>query len=159
MLVALGTPTCHSLLRHLGDASDSVSSQDLEAGGDCPNGCVRTVVNAQASVVGEIDCDLRVQNLLDHIDEDVVGGAMNVVHSCTNDAGDLLYEVRGLPASFPSCIRSTQHTKLISQGSRVVMRKVFARCVKDEQTVFDFYGSCAVVLSSSPPFNRLFVLP
>ncbi|CAM9857841.1 unnamed protein product, partial [Scytosiphon promiscuus] len=93
--LVLGTPTCLGVLRHLGDTNDSVSLSDLEAGGSCQDGCVRTVVNAQAQGVGEVDCALRVQNLLDHYDADVVGSALNVVHSCTNDEGDLLYEGQG----------------------------------------------------------------
>lgn len=94
VLLVLGAPTCLGLLRHLGDTSDSVSALDFEAGGACEDGCVRTVVNAETPALGEVDCALRVQNLLDHYDGDVEGAALNVVHSCSNEDGELLYEVR-----------------------------------------------------------------
>lgn len=94
LLVAFGAPACLGVLRRLGSTSDAVVAADIEAGGPCEGGCVRTVVDAEVYAAGEIDCELRVENLLDHTDEDVKGGSLNVVHSCTNADGDLMYQVR-----------------------------------------------------------------
>lgn len=94
LLVAFGAPGCLGVLRRLGSTSDAVVASDIEAGGPCEGGCVRTVVDAEVYAIGEVDCELRVENFLDHTDEDVVGGSLNVVHSCTNADGDLMYQVR-----------------------------------------------------------------
>lgn len=96
LLVVLlcGAPsTCLGALRAIGDFTDTISSDDVGTGAACANGCVREVMSGVVVSVGEVDCDLQVQNLLDHTDGDVSGGALNVVHSCTNADGDLLYEV------------------------------------------------------------------
>lgn len=94
LLVLCGLlPACLGTLRVLGDLNDTIGSDDLEPGAVCENGCVREVVNGVAVSLGEVDCELLVQNLLDHTNEDVSSGALNVVHSCTNADGDLLYEV------------------------------------------------------------------
>ncbi|CAB1113376.1 unnamed protein product [Ectocarpus sp. CCAP 1310/34] len=95
LLVAFGAPACLGVLRRLGSTSDAIVAADIEPGGPCDAGCVRTVVNAEVYAAGEVDCELRVENLLDHTDEDVLGGSLNVVHSCTNAAGDLLYQDQG----------------------------------------------------------------
>ncbi|CAM9167327.1 unnamed protein product, partial [Ectocarpus sp. 8 AP-2014] len=95
LLVAFGAPACLGVLRRLGSTSDAVVAADIEPGGPCEAGCVRTVVNAEVYAAGEVDCELRMENLLDHTDEDVLGGSLNVVHSCTNAAGDLLYQDQG----------------------------------------------------------------
>lgn len=78
---------------YLLDVTDDVEVRDLELGGQCESGCVRRVASAVARSAGEVDCDLRVQNLLDHTEEDVAGGALNVVHSCTDAEGNLMYQV------------------------------------------------------------------
>lgn len=78
---------------YLLDVSDDIEVRDLELGGECENGCVRRVASAVARATGEIDCDLRVQNLLDHTKEDVAGGALNVVHSCSDAEENLMYQV------------------------------------------------------------------
>lgn len=36
----------------------------------------------------------RVQNLLDFTEDDVKGGSLNVVHSCSDEEGELMYQVR-----------------------------------------------------------------
>lgn len=100
LLGALGLPTpCLGVLRDLGLTADYVDSEHVAQGGSCETGCVRTVVDAVAISLGEVDCDLelgglRVENLLDHTDEDVKGGALTVVHYCSNADGDLLYQAR-----------------------------------------------------------------
>ena len=80
--------------RTLMDITDHVEAEDLELSGNCGGGCVRQVVDAVAPALGEIDCELRVENLLDHTDQDVAGGSLNVVHSCSDADGNLLYQVR-----------------------------------------------------------------
>lgn len=91
----LGAPTpCLGVSRDLGLTGDFVA-----AGGSCEGGCVRTVVDAVAISLGEVDCDpplggLRVENLLDHTKEDVMGGALNVVHYCSDAEGELVYQAR-----------------------------------------------------------------
>lgn len=94
VLLCGAPPTCLGALRAIGDFTDTISSDDLGTGAVCANGCVREVMSGVAVSIGEVDCDLQVQNLLDHTEGDVLGGALNVVHSCTNADGDLLYEVR-----------------------------------------------------------------
>lgn len=89
---------CLGVLRDLGLTADAVDSDHVSPGGSCESGCVRTVVDAVAISLGEVDCGelggLRVENLLDHTDEDVMGGALNVVHYCSNAEGELMYQVR-----------------------------------------------------------------
>lgn len=95
--IALVPTPCLGILRDLGLTADAVGSEHVAQGGSCANGCVRTVVDAVAISLGEVDCDLgglRVENLLDHTDEDVMGGALNVVHYCSNVEGELMYQVR-----------------------------------------------------------------
>lgn len=93
-LTLLQIQSCRAGSRtYLLDVSDDIEVRDLELGGECENGCVRRVASAVARATGEIDCDLRVQNLLDHTKEDVAGGALNVVHSCTDAEGKLMYQV------------------------------------------------------------------
>lgn len=87
---------CWAAIRTLFDTSDTISSQNLQSGGGCENGCVRRVVDAVARAYGDIKCELRVQNLLDHIQEDVTGGALNVVHSCLDADGNPRYQVGGV---------------------------------------------------------------
>eukprot|EP00903_Cladosiphon_okamuranus_P014756 g13673.t1 len=102
-LLALGAfallpAPCAGILRDLGLTADSVESEHIAQGGSCADGCVRTVVDAVAISLGEVDCDpesgLRVENLLDHTDEDVMGGALNVVHYCSDAEGELMYQAR-----------------------------------------------------------------
>lgn len=94
LLVILVGHACRAAQRELIDVSDYVNIEDIEPAGACTSGCVRTVVEAVARVKGEIECDLRVQNLLDHTKDDVRGGALNVVHSCSDSEGNLAYQVR-----------------------------------------------------------------
>lgn len=80
--------------RLLLDIVDTVSKEDIDVGGECVDGCSRKVVSAVAAVAGETDCDLRVLNLLDHIDRDVEGGTLSIVHSCFDENSNLFYQVR-----------------------------------------------------------------
>lgn len=80
--------------RLLLDTYDGIFMDDLDVGGACKNGCTREVVGAVAAVTGETDCELRVQNLLDHTQQDVQGGTLNVVHSCIDENQNLQYQVR-----------------------------------------------------------------
>lgn len=75
------------------DLDDVIREEDIQAGGSCVNGCVRRLSNAVAAVEGQGDCDLVVQNLLDHRDTDVRAGTLNIVHVCTGADGDLKYQV------------------------------------------------------------------
>lgn len=93
LAVVLASRNCLAVQRALADTTDFVESDDLEPGGSCENGCVRQVVDAVARASGQVDCELRVQNLLDHTRDDAVGGALNVVHSCTDADGNLRYQV------------------------------------------------------------------
>lgn len=94
MLAMCEWRSCQAAQRTLLDITDHVEAEDVEQSGNCVGGCVRQVVDAVAPALGEIDCELRVQNLLDHTDQDVAGGNLNVVHSCTDADGNLLYQVR-----------------------------------------------------------------
>lgn len=85
--------TSLAVQRTLVDITDYIESEDLEQTGDCVKGCVRQVANAEARAWGEVDCELRVENLLDHTKDDVAGGALNVVHSCADADGNLIYQV------------------------------------------------------------------
>lgn len=102
--------TCSAALRELVDVTDDIQDLDWEVGGQCADGCVRQLVDAVASVSGEIDCDLRVQNLLDHTKEDVVGGMLNVVHSCMDSSGNAVYQV-GVDLCFEISDGSRQKSK------------------------------------------------
>lgn len=94
MLAMCKWRSCEAAQRTLMDITDHVEAEDLELSGNCGGGCVRQVVDAVAPALGEIDCELRVENLLDHTDQDVAGGSLNVVHSCSDADGNLLYQVR-----------------------------------------------------------------
>ena len=94
MLAMCELRSCQAAQRTLLDITDYVEAEDLEQGGNCGDGCVRQVVDAVAPALGEIDCELRVENLLDHTDQDVAGGTLNVVHSCADADGNLMYQVR-----------------------------------------------------------------
>lgn len=83
---------CRAARVALLDVTDEVDAGDIERGGECEVGCVRRY-SAVAAASGEIDCDLRVLNMLDHTTNDVAGGALNVVHSCTDADGSPKYEV------------------------------------------------------------------
>lgn len=88
---------CLGVLRDLGLTADFVDSEHVARGGSCADGCVRTVVDAVAISLGEVPCDLgglRVENLLDHTTEDVLAGALTVVHYCSNSDGELMYQAR-----------------------------------------------------------------
>lgn len=93
----LDLPSRSTAQRVLADISDHIFSDDLESGGNCVNGCVREVaIDSVAVADGEVFCDeIRVQNLLDFTAGDVRGGAINVVHSCTDAEGNIFYQVRG----------------------------------------------------------------
>lgn len=77
--------------RQLIDVNDIITAEDIA--GECANGCVRYLTRAVAGVTGETECDLRVQNLLDHTKNDVDGGTLNVVHACSDADGNLVYQV------------------------------------------------------------------
>lgn len=113
VLLGLAPAPCLGILRDLGLTVDSVDDQHLAQGGSCESGCVRTVVDSVAVSLGEVDCDLpvgglRVENLLDHVKEDVMGGALNVVHYCSNADGKLLYAVRDGGVGCLFCFTSPQ---------------------------------------------------
>lgn len=94
MLAMCEWRSCQAAQRTLLDVTDHVEAEDVEQSGNCVGGCVRQVVDAVAPALGQIDCELRVENFLDHTDQDVAGGSLNVVHSCTDADGNLLYQVR-----------------------------------------------------------------
>lgn len=107
LLAMCETRSCFAAQRILMDVTDVVTTEDLEQSGNCGSGCVRKVVDAVAPALGEIDCELRVENLLDHTDQDVAGGSLNVVHSCSDAEGNALYQVRhGLAVRKTACSSS-----------------------------------------------------
>lgn len=102
------------------DTFDNISTEDLEVGGACVNGCTREVVKSVAAVWGETNCELRVQNLLDHIEQDVEGGTLNIVHSCFDQNQNLQYQVGGCLACVSMCLQCGYQ----SAGSMNVVRRV-----------------------------------
>ncbi|CAM9817869.1 unnamed protein product, partial [Sphacelaria rigidula] len=92
-LLLLLSERCVSGQRLLLDAYDTISEEDMDVGGACVDGCTREVVEGVSAVSGETDCDLRVLNLLDHVDGDVQGGTLNIVHSCLDSNSSFRYQV------------------------------------------------------------------
>lgn len=117
-------PACLGALRDLGCVTDTIESDDLGQGAVCENGCVREVTSGVAVSVGEVDCELLVQNLLDHTDGDVSGGALNVVHSCTNADGDLLYEVCNFVCTSREGVVDVDYHHLSDVRNSVVYRSI-----------------------------------
>lgn len=126
LLLLLLSEQCVSGQRLLVDVHDSISEADMNVDGACVDGCTRQVVEGVGAGSGETDCDLRVLNLLDHVDGDVQGGTLSIVHSCTDSSNSLRYQVR---ACLSEGLLRTSLALFLAYVRRIHVRGTYAAVV------------------------------